>query len=232
MHKALTVDKNGLIVFHRHHGPRLLPRDYVGLKDFLIEELGYKEQEEVVTEKTETWREEGMLRTNAKPRDYLVRITNSTLTKVRSDGVVYTIKLSKLYSEEYGSPYVDFRPLKVTRSDLPEGASMWKRRQWSCGWHTVCHETTGWKGTGWANTSCLLQLLYVLPLHEDDLKPDPIELKFELGEGLVLTSGTLSSEWAKAYIRHYLEDASALLEQVMARIDEDKIEVQRLFDIV
>ena len=59
------------------------------------------------------------------------------------------------------------------------------------------------------------------------------ELQFVLGEGLVLTQGSLTLEWTKAHIRHYLEDSSMLLEQVMARIDEDgKIGVQRLFDLV
>ena len=59
------------------------------------------------------------------------------------------------------------------------------------------------------------------------------ELQFVIGEGLVLTQGSLTQEWTKAHIRHYLEDASALLEQVMARIDEQgNIEVKYLFDLV
>lgn len=59
------------------------------------------------------------------------------------------------------------------------------------------------------------------------------EMQFLVGKGLVLTQGSLTREWAKAHILHYLEDASTLLEQVMVRIDEDGIiEVQRLFDIV
>jgi hypothetical protein len=59
------------------------------------------------------------------------------------------------------------------------------------------------------------------------------ELQFVLGQGLVLTQGSLTLEWVKAHIKHYLEDSSTLFEQVMARIDEDGIiEVQRLFDIV
>tara|TARA_Y100000310_G_C20283555_1_gene623725 strand:- start:252 stop:434 length:183 start_codon:yes stop_codon:yes gene_type:complete len=58
------------------------------------------------------------------------------------------------------------------------------------------------------------------------------ELQFQLGSGLVLTQGSLTQEWAKAHIRHYLEDASALLEQVMARLVDDKIEVKYLFDLV
>lgn len=58
------------------------------------------------------------------------------------------------------------------------------------------------------------------------------ELQFRDGEGLVLTKGSLTSQWAKAHIRHYLEDASSILEQVMAREVEGEIEVLRLFDIL
>ena len=58
------------------------------------------------------------------------------------------------------------------------------------------------------------------------------ELQVLYGKGLVLTQGSLTSEWAKAHIRHYLEDASALLEQVMARLVDGKIEVKYLFDVI
>ena len=58
------------------------------------------------------------------------------------------------------------------------------------------------------------------------------ELQFLHGEGLVLTKGSLTSQWAKAHIRHYLEDASTLLEQVMARVVNGEIEVKYLFDLI
>ena len=59
-----------------------------------------------------------------------------------------------------------------------------------------------------------------------------VELQFVVGQGLVLTQGSLTAEWARAYIRHYLEDASTLLEQVIARDIEGEIEVKYLFDLI
>lgn len=58
------------------------------------------------------------------------------------------------------------------------------------------------------------------------------ELQFREGVGILVTKGSLTTQWQKAVIRHFLEDASSILEQVMAREVDGEIEVLRLFDIL
>jgi hypothetical protein len=61
-----------------------------------------------------------------------------------------------------------------------------------------------------------------------------VTLRFLIGRGLVVTEGegSLTSDWAKAYIKHFLEDASTLHEQVMVREINGHIEVKYLFDVI
>lgn len=61
-----------------------------------------------------------------------------------------------------------------------------------------------------------------------------VTLEYIPVKGLVVTEGegSLTSEWAKAYIKHYLEDSSTLHEQVMVREINGRIEVKYLFDVI
>ena len=59
-----------------------------------------------------------------------------------------------------------------------------------------------------------------------------VTLEFIVGKGLVITEGSLTNEWAKAYIKHYLEDSSTLHEQVLGREINGHIEVKYLFDVI
>jgi len=228
MHKALTLTKKGFLTPHKYHAPRELPRSPKGLEEFLVKELGFL----FIREEKQESEEEDSIGRGYHKEVLTHRVLRKDLKRDNRKGEHYEVKIRTLYSEEY--------PKK-----LPKGSIAFQqvivRRSWEpFVEYTLCPRSTGWKKYGgknlWARGHWgvpLLNMFNYMPLHLGDLKPDPIELKFELGEGLVLTSGTLSSEWAKAHIRHYLEDSSTLFEQVMARIDEDGIiEVQRLFDIV
>lgn len=221
MHKALSLTTKGFLTPHKYHGPRELPRDPKGFEDFLVEELGFLFIRE---ERVESMEENNFDR--GYHREVVIhRVFKKNLKRSNRKGEYYEAKIRTLFTEE-GGGRLSFQQVIIKRSWEPLKT------------YTLCPRSTGWAKYGkglWERGywgAPLLRMFNFMPIHLEDLKPDPIELKYEFGSGLVLTQGSLTQEWVKAHILHYLEDGGTLYEQVMARESESEIQIQRLFDIL